>query len=463
MRPSASFVAALPSAVLLVVALAGCAPASTPAPPVDDAPPATPRVRVLVDGAALDGPARYGDALRVVVDGLPPGVEARVDTHAASGSSWAVFATGDDGAFDLGADAPVDGTWEGVDVDGFLWSTTDPPFSLTLDLAIDVAVSIDGEEVVAATIERRYVNEGVVSTSIDDGTIQGVLNVPPGDGPFPAVLVFGGSEGGLSGSTFLASYLASLGYASFAVAYFGTDGVPANLVEVPLEILAQDLAFLAARPEVDGERIAVTGGSRGGELALLLAAHYPDVVRATIATVPSGVVWGGLTVEPTAAWTKDGAPLPFVPSSPDAQADVVVDADGAAHVSLTPVFHQDLDDAPADALAAATIPVEQAGGPILLVAGADDALWPSCRLAQIAMDRLVAAGHTDAHGDALLCLDGAGHAIGVPGWSTVGPYEHWRDDMDAYLMLGGTPAGTGRAQRIADDALRAFLARALAD
>jgi len=53
----------------------------------------------------------------------------------------------------------------------------------------------------------------------------------------------------------------------------------------------------------------VLGGSRGGELALLLGAAFPAAFR-VVANAPSNVVWPGLSDDSeTPAWTLNGKPL----------------------------------------------------------------------------------------------------------------------------------------------------------
>ena len=207
---------------------------------------------------------------------------------------------------------------------------SDPPAG-ALDLTVTVrALAADDTELARDVVVRRYVDDGLFLEDVVDGTIVGTLALPDparfGPGPYPAVLCFGGSEGGAGSGVFRAMYLASLGVAAFGVAYFGEDGVPDELSEVPLEILEADLAFLAAHPDIDAARIGVMGGSRGGELALLLGAHFP-VVKAVVAQAPSGLVWGSVLSGAVSAWTLDGEPVPFVPSS-GAFAEVVVDDDG---------------------------------------------------------------------------------------------------------------------------------------
>src|SRR5947199_123091 len=80
---------------------------------------------------------------------------------------------------------------------------------------------------------------------------------------------------------------------SMALAYFNYEGLPQDLIEIPLEYFETAIGWLQRRPDLDGDRIAVSGTSRGGELVLLLGATFP-AVKAVIAYVPSGIVHGGI-------------------------------------------------------------------------------------------------------------------------------------------------------------------------
>ena len=55
-----------------------------------------------------------------------------------------------------------------------------------------------------------------------------------------AVMVLGGSEGGLRYSTANARDLAQAGFPAFATAYFGMEGLPPYLEEIPLEYFFKD-------------------------------------------------------------------------------------------------------------------------------------------------------------------------------------------------------------------------------
>jgi len=110
----------------------------------------------------------------------------------------------------------------------------------------------------------------------------GALFLPSASAPCPAVIVLGGAGGGLSEGG--AETLASEGFAALALAYFGIDRLPHELLEIPLEYFEKAIAWLRAQPGVDAERVAVVGNSKGGELALLLGATYPKTSRPSSGT-----------------------------------------------------------------------------------------------------------------------------------------------------------------------------------
>jgi hypothetical protein len=141
----------------------------------------------------------------------------------------------------------------------------------TLDVTLEA--SVDGK-VVAQAIAHRLGPEdlGVRRRDLRPATdgVYGTLFVPADTSTRrPALVVFGGSEGGLSGSVVLeAALLAAHGYPALALAYFHEPGLPATLTNVPLEYFARALRLLRSQPGVDLDHVLVQGVSRGGEGAL---------------------------------------------------------------------------------------------------------------------------------------------------------------------------------------------------
>lgn len=103
----------------------------------------------------------------------------------------------------------------------------------------------------------------------DLGTTYG----PAGDGPFPAIMVLHGSEGGWSGwSHRNAVILAAHGFLAYPHAYSrdGNSWNAGSIRDVPLDNTEAALKALKAFSFCNG-RIGLYGVSRGGEHALLLA------------------------------------------------------------------------------------------------------------------------------------------------------------------------------------------------
>ena len=258
-----------------------------------------------------------------------------------------------------------------------------------------------------------------------DGLVAQYIH-PTTPGRHPALLILGGSEGGTAGVRRLAAPFAAQGYSVLALSYFGAEGLPQNLDQVPLEYFATGLRWLAARPEVDGARIGVFGISKGGEAALLVASRNP-AIRATVAGVPSNVAWQGI-IRPAwdnrSSWSEGGRPLPYLSYDfSHGFSSILALYTGAL---ATGAQHPD-----------AEIPVERINGPVLLISGRDDTMWPSTAMSDAVVARLRA--HNFRFPVQHLAFENAGHAAASPsilGHSSQGP--------DSFV--GGTEEGNAAAR-----------------
>ena len=212
---------------------------------------------------------------------------------------------------------------------------------------------------------------------------------PPGSPRHAGVLEFGGSEGGLSGRH-VGAALASVGYPTLDLAYFGEPGLPATLRDIPLEYFARALRWLDRQPQVLKGQTYVMGASRGSEAALLLGAHYPTLVNGVIASSPSDVSFSSYPHAGSAAWTFHGRPVPYT------------------RLLLGP-------NVPAEDPAAA-IPVQDIRGPVFLDCGTHDEIWTSCAYALRIENRLTAARFAYPH--VVYRYLGAGHYVNL-----LVPYE----------------------------------------
>ncbi|MFF4341907.1 acyl-CoA thioesterase/BAAT N-terminal domain-containing protein [Kitasatospora sp. NPDC001540] len=376
------------------------------------------------DGPAVievDAPTALVDrAVHVRITGLPPGAEVTVGSRATDlrGRQWsgrAVFRADADGRVLLDTAAPRSGTYQGADGMGLFWSMApqdgDPEQSSFFPAPspqhgyeVTLTADLPGHPSASRTLTRAWFADGVTSrklTPAADG-VAGELFLPaPGTPRHPAVLVFGGSEGG-NGGTSTASLLASHGYPALALGYFGLPGLPDRLEDIPLEYFVRAADLLAGQPGTDPAHLLVLGYSRGSEAALLLADHYPERVHGAIVYSPSSQVNNGFPDRDTTAWTEGGKAVPLGP-----------------------------------------IPLDRVSGPVLALAGADDLLWPSPRSARQIVQELD-ADH-DPYPHRALVYPDAGHGVGTypylaAGTRPVHPVTGRSSDF------GGTRAGDAAAQ-----------------
>jgi dienelactone hydrolase len=378
-------------------------------------------------------------------------VDACANVHAA----WGDYAATADGTVDLAHQAPLAGSYSGADPYGLWWSMCsagDERFEGTVEpIPTTLEVQSDGESLTTVTFTRLRIAPDIRVESIRERGLTARLFVPPAPG-VPGIVVLGGSEGGGAQAEQVAALLASRGFVALAVTYFGAAGLPDHLCGVPVECVESAVAFLETRPELAGSRIGIVGSSRGAELALLVAAGCP-AVSAVAAFAPSAIVWPGLAAggAGAAAWTRNGRPLPYAVPAPT--------TDGASTQPSTArdAFMCALDGL--DAGAPAAIPIERIAGPILLVSGDDDQLWPSDVFAEHALRRLRRARRpfADRHDRHA----GAGHlSARPPGLPAARPALVHPADGRMH-RLGGTRAANARAAVAAWPRAIAFLRTAL--
>ena len=259
----------------------------------------------------------------------------------------------------------------------------------------------------------------------------------------PAILVLGGSEGGIGrGTQRTATALQAQGFSVLALSYHRAPGQPPHLEEIPLEYFGTALAWLRRQPEVDPGRVGILGVSKGAEAALLVATRDPEIA-AVVAALPSSIVWQGASFDRSgefdSSWSEQGRPLEHVRYGR-----------WKWWREMTPILTEALEAVPADS--GAFIPVERAEADVLLVCGEADSLWPSCPMARQVEARANERGGPQV---TLLAYPEAGHAAfgqplegGDPGYS----------QLD---MTGGTDAGNNRARGHGWPRVVAFLRSAL--
>ena len=240
--------------------------------------------------------------------------------------------------------------------------------------------------------------------------------------------------------------LASHGIATFSVAYFGGDPLPETLSEVPLEFFDRAVDWLNSYPTVDTGRLGIYGYSKGGELALLLASR-DERIRAVAAYSPSSVVWQGPNAgAPKSSWSESGVPLPFMPMHFSGMK--ILKIMSGRPVAFREVYAQGM----AKHLKKAEetrIPVEKIAGPVLLVSGTEDGVWPSSEMADTIEATLKEAEKDVTH----LKYPGAGHLTTIPGLPAPEVFDN--------LIFGGTSRISSRALEDAWKKMVAFFAAKL--
>ena len=173
-----------------------------------------------------------------------------------------------------------------------------------------VRVPVDPQLVPLEVNEPSGIRCWQVSLAGVDGRVRGILTLPPGEGPFPAVLQVPGAGVGRSGkaASFAADGIAVLSINVHGIAPDSTDEFYASLRGKPLGLdwdylwyglddpyqfyfhrvildCFRALDYLCSRPEVDTARVAVSGSSQGGYLSIMTAA-LDSRVKAIHANVP---------------------------------------------------------------------------------------------------------------------------------------------------------------------------------
>ncbi|RAV99225.1 acyl-CoA thioester hydrolase/BAAT C-terminal domain-containing protein [Pseudochryseolinea flava] len=197
------------------------------------------------------------------------------------------------------------------------------------------------------------------------------------------VVGLGGSEGGNAWASDhwkkTRDQFIQRGYAFLAIGYFAAPGAPDTLDQIALEDIYNSIKIATRHKQIDGTRIAIVGGSRGGDLALLIASYYSEI-KCVVAIVPSHVTFPGHTMHfTTSCWTYNGKQLPFVPVNEKAVPALL-------QRNLRGAFEAMLEDKVAEQ--SACIDVQKIKGPILLLSATKDEIAPTTPMCDKMIDRL---------------------------------------------------------------------------
>ncbi|CAJ1072910.1 acyl-coenzyme A thioesterase 1-like [Xyrichtys novacula] len=320
-------------------------------------------------------------------------------------SSSATYRADGDGEIDLNKDSSLSGTYTGVEPMGLLWSMKadslhkrfQKNFSLNPHVVKFSVEEEGGKTLAEETSERVLIGDGVSRVTVKEGNIRGVLFIPPGPGPFPAVLDLYTFGGGLSERR--ASLLANKGYVVLTVALYGHEDMPKDIKEIHLDYFEEAIQFLRNHDKVGGKGVGIMSLSKSGDLALS-AATYLSGVEAT--------VW----INGHSANTI--FPLHYKKSQihPALMFDTgrIIPTESGACIGKFA-----MDDPRREESRPMLIPVERAKGHFLFITSEDDQNWDSMTCMDMLVERLKHHGKTNFES---VSYPRAGHYLEPP----YGPY-----------------------------------------
>jgi dienelactone hydrolase len=421
---------------------------------------------VVIDrhiGIALSG--LKSDGLAIVSAELTDGIGV-------TWRSYAGYLVGASGAINLDEVPPAFGSFTETGTDGFFWSMVPvtklsnsefkesgpspsepgikrghrfglPEFKQDEGCDVRISVSQDGQVIARATIRRCFFPPHIRQLEVRTGQIRGVLFEPESGEKHPGVIMISGSGGGIYRQD--AALLAAHGFSVLALGYFNYADLPRHQLGVPLEYFEEAIQWF--RNHLGHDRIGITGPSKGGEGSFVVASSLPDMIKAAAPIVPGDLYLCAVDANgiPHAAWTKNGAPLPWAGTADDwarVPEQLRVPRERTlfnARMNLEPFYAQQ------DVYDRAAIPVEQMKCPVLIIWGQDDQAWPSALAVERLVKRFAAKNYAypvESYGE-----QGAGHFFTFPGLPTSLSDSILHSLLPIYMTMGGTPAATARMQR----------------
>jgi dipeptidyl aminopeptidase/acylaminoacyl peptidase len=203
----------------------------------------------------------------------------------------------------------------------------------------------------------------------------------------PAVLFLHGSEGGASGvNEWFALQWAKKGFVTMAYAYYGAAGTPTGIGRVSLDQAFDAARWMRSSPMVDGQKLALYGASRGGEMAIALASapEASSLISAVVAHSPMDRAARSLTVNRAGEWQP------------------VVE-----HGALVPSWQHNGDDMPDGH----RFTIERFPGPVFVTVGQDDRDFPMWGPEGTEAIQRSRAGHS---GDVFHIIPGERHLLSPP-------------------------------------------------
>jgi hypothetical protein len=280
--------------------------------------------------------------------------------------------------------------------------------------------------------------------------IVGELHTPVGCTTKNVVITLGGSEGGVPSD--MADSFAKRGVTTLALGYFGAGGLPPALDEIPLETVQN--AMLAMPKVAPGTNCCVIiGFSKGAEGALAFASVAQPDLLGLILVAPSDRAFGGLGKDnaPTgnSGWTYKSLPISYTPyATANDSLLAQMFPKGFEKPPVLKPFYEATMALPSGG--SGLYAVDRVLGPILILSGKDDHLWPSSNMAENIVSGAKASGfrfNLESYSYA-----NAGHLV-------IGGVDFLSADSYNRVWLGGNVEGSKAAETDAWEKIAVFLNR----
>uniref|UniRef100_A0A672FQC5 Acyl-CoA thioesterase 19 n=1 Tax=Salarias fasciatus TaxID=181472 RepID=A0A672FQC5_SALFA len=352
---------------------------------------------------------------------------------------WDAFAhyiSDETGSVNVSEDCSLGGRYSGIEPMGLLWSLRPVPGSKpglrirkkNVQEPMLVTVSVyeghrkegfaDLVPLASALVERWYMSPGVRRIPVTEGGLTATLFLPPGPGPFPAILDLWGSAGQLV--EYRAALMASHGLAALTIDYLTADIVKETGKMVNLQYFETAYKFLQEHPQILGSRIAMLGLSLGSSVTVRMAT-YSEVMKLRCAVCISGN-----HVQPV---DEDFEGIMSNSKVRINEENQVIFRDLTLPITSDPLQKVD---------------VGRLQCPLMLIVGEDDQMSPTREAANDEM--MERAGNS--HLLTVLSYPDAGHLIEPP-YTPHFPYGKFRSTITKKKMMvlwGGEPVAHSRAQ-----------------
>ncbi|AET67933.1 lysophospholipase [Desulfosporosinus orientis DSM 765] len=367
------------------------------------------------------------EKVRITVSGLTPNSQLRarmkMELPWCSGeefSSYAVFEVGETGEVDFDQAEPVAGTYKARTSMGLIYSlrlsksagkNIAENISIEKPIRINLGLEASSEQKEIQLI-RYFAAKNLIIKPVSDGfTGQLFYRENSCD---KTILMLGGSDGQMESLALIAGPLASRGFNVLSVPYFGVEGLPEKLEEVPLEYFEKIFHWLETNAITKAEEIYLHGTSKGGELALLLASRYPRIKKVA-AVEPHAYCFqaldGLMSGKNVSSWSYQGKSIPFIEVDNNIFFEDQKKAVGAGMpFGFAGTYQKSLERA--GNKEEARIKIENSEADILLICGEKDNIWNSYDACSELLQ--VLKRHNYRHSVQLLSYENMGHPMPVP-------------------------------------------------